>query len=970
VTVAVNATASAATTGNGVAALTNANLTVPAGSTALLAFLTTSTFGTPVSAVSLRWDSAGTNQAMTQVASSTLGGNSSFLFGLLSPTSGLKTLSASWTGSGAATLYVMSFSGTATDTIANAFKNANSATGATTAVALTGSSAVGNVNVIGVGDESGNSVNSLSATGSTSLFNITTNNGGAGAYAPGAASVAWTATLAVTDNWSACCIDVSAPASTLTPILPAQSPIPAARSRALSLLLPGQVAPVSTAKETTTVDRWWQPLSLPVLRAGLAAAVMASGAVLAPPQVAVAPVPSVASYVQPLSQPVLRTGLSAAQQPAFAAAVNTAKETTTVDRWYTPFSDPVRRPWTPSNIPSAVKNTSTPIVAAIVNLGWAAPLSQPTLRVQEGGDFLALAVSQDVEATTVDRWFQPFSMPLRKAWSPASLPVAAWTGFVQAQAPTVKLEWWRPWPDPIRRQWSPSSQPAFATSGSLSVEPTTVDRWWQPLSVPVPRVGISTVQQPAYSAPASAAPETTTVDRWLTPLGVPVPRGGASAAALLSGITQPPPQVAPPVATSEDRWHQPLAQPVLRTGLGVAIQSWTATGPVSTATETTTVDRWFEPLSVPVLRGGVSPAQQPSYSAPASESPETTTVDRWITPFGIPVPRGGPSLAALSAGATLPPPQIAPPAATSEDRWHQLFSQPVLRVGLGTGLQSWGATAPVSVALEATTVDRWHQPLSQPVLRVGLAVAQQPATVTSISQTAAPTTVDRWHEPLSVPVRRIPQAALGVSVAPVSLLNETTSADRWWQPLSVPVLRLPSGPALAPGAILNAISVQLNGTGAFTDSGSGGLTTSIVVLGTGSSTDSASGVLSTSIRLQGTGTSADNGAADLTTGNPIVASGSSADTAIGALTPGVVVLSALGASTDGGSAALSTAIILTGGGGSADSGIGPLRTPGRGDLDHGLSASSDSAVGSLGSFNRLAPKRRTARVGGPRNASV
>jgi hypothetical protein len=355
-----------------------------------------------------------------------------------------------------------------------------------------------------------------------------------------------------------------------------------------------QTEPVSTRPETTTVDRWHQPLSQPVLRAGLAVAVIASGAVLAPPQVAAAPVTSIDRYLQPLSQPVLRTGIGAAPQPA------------------------------------ATWSTFTPQAAA-VTIGWMAPLSQPALPAKEGGDVLALSVSQDPETTTVDRWHQPLGTPLRAAWRPALFQSTAWVPST-TQAVTVNFGWFQQFLDPRRASWSPSSQPAFTTTVSQS-------------------------------------PEATTVDRWLTPFGVPVPRGGASLAALLSGSLLPPPQITAPIATSEDRWHQPFAQPVLRAGLGVALQPWGATEPVSEAPESTSVDRWYQPFGTPVLRLSYAAAMAAGQVQGSVAAPEAVTLDKWYA--GLSQPTRRTPQAAIGQVA-----YITPIDAVSIDRWLQPLGQP------------------------------------------------------------------------------------------------------------------------------------------------------------------------------------------------------------------------------------------------------------------------------------------------------
>jgi hypothetical protein len=157
---------------------------------------------------------------MTLIATAAAGGVYVGMFGLLSPTTGAHTLAASWTTSGGVILDAIAFNGTATDTIANAFQRSNSNTGSGTSGTVTGTSAVGNINLVLMGNLFSN-ISSLSATGSTSIFTAATNNGGAASRATGAATVAWTGTQ-TTDSWAIACIDVCVPASGGTSPLPYQ----------------------------------------------------------------------------------------------------------------------------------------------------------------------------------------------------------------------------------------------------------------------------------------------------------------------------------------------------------------------------------------------------------------------------------------------------------------------------------------------------------------------------------------------------------------------------------------------------------------------------------------------------------------------------------------------------------------------------------------------------------------------------
>lgn len=217
--VTVNATAVTVATGSSITTLTNTTLTVVAGATALLAWLTFGGQAANPSAITVTWDSGGTNQAMTQIAIATNGatfGSISILYGLLNPTLGNKTLSASWTGAVSLEMDAIAFAGTATDTIANAFQNTNSATGSSATSAITATSAVNNINIFG-GATRGASYNAATGTGVTSVWLSNVVIGATGAQATGAASIAYTATLQSSAAWAVCCIDVCVPVVAASP---------------------------------------------------------------------------------------------------------------------------------------------------------------------------------------------------------------------------------------------------------------------------------------------------------------------------------------------------------------------------------------------------------------------------------------------------------------------------------------------------------------------------------------------------------------------------------------------------------------------------------------------------------------------------------------------------------------------------------------------------------------------------------
>lgn len=214
---AIDATATAATTTAGATSLTNANLTVGAGATCLLAVIVfQEQLATPGTINVCRWDSAGTNQATTLVAS-IQSDNTNLLtqfYALVNPTTGNKTLSASWTTSVPAVLNVMSFSGGVTTSVATAFvrSGTNHALSGSPTLSLTG--ATGNISVCCEASVPAN-ITSLTTTGSSSWF---ANNAVASAHvsastAPSATSITWTGAPTSTE-WNIAGIDVVAGAGT------------------------------------------------------------------------------------------------------------------------------------------------------------------------------------------------------------------------------------------------------------------------------------------------------------------------------------------------------------------------------------------------------------------------------------------------------------------------------------------------------------------------------------------------------------------------------------------------------------------------------------------------------------------------------------------------------------------------------------------------------------------------------------
>lgn len=131
----------------GATSLSTSTLTVGSGSNrALIAFVGFSQGSIPAG-LSCTWDSGGSNQSMTQVASVVDGAGSHVIviFGLVNPVSGAKVLRAAWTASLEAHLSAVSFTGVDQTGGVTSFPHANSATATSTSASVTITSATGNM---------------------------------------------------------------------------------------------------------------------------------------------------------------------------------------------------------------------------------------------------------------------------------------------------------------------------------------------------------------------------------------------------------------------------------------------------------------------------------------------------------------------------------------------------------------------------------------------------------------------------------------------------------------------------------------------------------------------------------------------------------------------------------------------------------------------------------------------------------
>lgn len=193
-------------------------LTVGAGANRALVAILTLQQSAPTG-VTVVWDSGGTNQSMTLIGtvSDTQVTAKQYMYGLVAPTSGNKTLRASWTGTSDVTLAAGSFTGVNQTGSTTTFANFTSATGpdATTASANV-TSATGNY-AIG-GWETFAAFDTVSAT-QWFLDDVATNFSSAASYTTGSTTVTFSETALQVEPYGFAGFDlVAASGSTVKPL--------------------------------------------------------------------------------------------------------------------------------------------------------------------------------------------------------------------------------------------------------------------------------------------------------------------------------------------------------------------------------------------------------------------------------------------------------------------------------------------------------------------------------------------------------------------------------------------------------------------------------------------------------------------------------------------------------------------------------------------------------------------------------
>lgn len=320
-------------------------------------------------------------------------------------------------------------------------------------------------------------------------------------------------------------------------------------------------APFTPTPEDITVDKWYDPLSEPSVKAKPRAANF--------PFLAIAPTQPTASdgigWFAPFSDPT-RLKPRATEFPAFTFGyVFAAPETITLDKWFREFSQPYPAKRYVAQQQFLAYVGADPFPERVSIDRWLRPLSEPVRIKPRAVDFPAFTYGPTPIVNTADQWWRPFSEPVRAKPRGTDFPA-----FTYGRPPVVSgpEAWWRDLSTPPKAKARAVDFPAFSMGWVTvpSAEIVTVDKWFEPLSEPKVK---SKLKAAEYPQPAFA--------------GFPIPPvtgllvGGDVTVTLLNQRFYQAFAVAPPQESiTLDKWFQWFSQPYLKRLFGAHEQRFLA----------------------------------------------------------------------------------------------------------------------------------------------------------------------------------------------------------------------------------------------------------------------------------------------------------------------------------------------------------------------------------------------------------
>ncbi len=603
------------------------------------------------------------------------------------------------------------------------------------------------------------------------------------------------------------------------------------------LYLSGTVI-VPELAEATTLDRWYQQFSQPLL---VKEPINVSFGEFSTETDLEEAAPPLDTWYKSLSEP-LRIKPRASEFPTHTNDTEglTQPEVTSLDKWYSTLSEPLRvqKPLGIGAYPSFVYEGEPADVDPTAEfLGWYVPLDEPVLVKSRASDFPSFVTDDkglgDAENITLDKWYAPLSEYLHdRARSDAALLSGNnYEGEPTDFDPTAEfLGWYRPLEQFLHKdkRVDAALYPYFwmDTDALTRPEVTSLDKWWSPLSEFLYRVKRSAAAlEPAsiIDSDLLTRPEETLVSKWVPETNEPVRVKARLLTALQQAffIDADIAEVPPAEEITLDKWYQPHSEPVRVKSRASDFPEYTNDTEGLTQPEVTSLDRWWQPLSEFIHTTKRSAAALEPASTIDTEQlilPEETLVSKWVPQTNEPVRVKKGLLTALQRAffADEDLADVPPAEEITLDKYWQPLGEPVRVKSRASDFPAHAIDTEGLTLPEVTSLDKWFAPFSEPVrvqptslagLLSGAVYEGNPSDVEPLAETLA------WYTPLSEPVL----VKARTSEFPASFVDsdaltdaEATTIDRWWRELSEPVrVKARFHEALQRHAILDPFGVEV-----------------------------------------------------------------------------------------------------------------------------------------------------------------
>ena len=590
--------------------------------------------------------------------------------------------------------------------------------------------------------------------------------------------------------------------------------------------------PVTATAEVVTLDKWFEPASVPVR---LPAQIIEEQSLkYALPEVNIEQVDRWHPVYPDQIVRIPRVFEAESIEPVFVP------ETVTLDKWFEASATPVRIPRT-LEAESVEPVSTSPESVSVDKFKADFPDAVARGQVQQSTSAAFVPIVSTAEVITPDKWHPIYPDQFPPKFSTAAFESASGNQRNFAVINHPENETWHPeYPNAIARPYPEATYAqtlSFVPVVAAAAETITIDKWHPTYPDAFPpkfstaayetatgnqrNFGILYHLQPrsyyedwlirpypeaTYVASGTsyvlpfAVPENITLDKWFQPPSQPT-RIPARSAALDQSVIDPS-QLTKPEATSVDKWHPQLPDVIVRNPARTEPGQF-ITGNGLTAAEQIFVDKWWQPTSQPTRLLPRQVAVEIRIDTKALTLQEIVHVEAWMQPpqypaafetlYGRSTSRLNYYPALYASGmAPIDEKQLATPETVRIDKFAPdypsiIVVQPARSVAL---LSQVVIDAKALTITEPVTIDRFGPDYpSWNARRFPEATYVASGSFYVLPVVGETPGVDKWAQPTNQPVRlpaRSPQ--LGQSVIDPKALTQpkAVTLDQWFQPASEP----------------------------------------------------------------------------------------------------------------------------------------------------------------------------------------